>query len=234
MSVKATDQPLQVLRNATIDQLVMNYGHEKISMEAFDRRLEQALDAKEHSQLLALTEDLELDVDQDYLDKKQATFGTEFSQNDEGHDVDHMVNILSGNKRQGQWTVAKEIRVLNILGGDEIDLTEAIFTSPVTQIKVRCILGGINIFVPEGIRVKTKMFNILGGFDDYAPSSNSPNCPTVIIEGLVFLGGIKIKTKTTFKQRLLEFGNSVRTFFGPDTSPIEKKADNVSPIREQS
>lgn len=241
MTVKPTDQPLQILRNATIDQLVMNYGHEKLSLEAFDRRLEQALDAKEHSQLLALTEDLELEVDQDYLEQKQATFGTEFKQDDAGHDVDHMVNILSGNKRQGQWTVAKEVRVLNVLGGDDIDLTEAIFTSPVTHIRVKCILGGVNIYVPDGIRVKTKMFNFLGGFDNYAPSSNDPNCPTVIIEGSVILGGLKIRNKTTFKQRLLEFGNSVRSFFeggaGTDSTnlySVDVYSDKVSSIRKNS
>ena len=45
MSVKFEDRPLEKVREETIDQLVMNYGHGELSSEAFERRLDAAMDA---------------------------------------------------------------------------------------------------------------------------------------------------------------------------------------------
>jgi uncharacterized Zn finger protein len=48
-------QVLEALREETIDRLVMNYGHGKLSMEAFQRRLDEAYDAKDQATLAELT-----------------------------------------------------------------------------------------------------------------------------------------------------------------------------------
>ena len=55
MPVAPQDRPLASLREETIDRLIVNYGHGKLSLEAFERRLDQALDAQTHDRLLALT-----------------------------------------------------------------------------------------------------------------------------------------------------------------------------------
>jgi hypothetical protein len=44
MPVTPNDRPIETLREETIDQLIMNYGHGKLSREAFERRLDEALD----------------------------------------------------------------------------------------------------------------------------------------------------------------------------------------------
>jgi len=45
MSVAPQDRPIDALREETVDQLIMNYGHGKLSRAAFERRLDEALDA---------------------------------------------------------------------------------------------------------------------------------------------------------------------------------------------
>ena len=45
MPVDNQDRPIEVVREEVIDQLIVNYGHEALSLEAFDRRLDQALSA---------------------------------------------------------------------------------------------------------------------------------------------------------------------------------------------
>ena len=219
MPVTPADQPIETLREAAIDQLVMNYGHNKLSMEAFDRRLEQAMDATSHEQLAALTEDLELQVDQNYLQKKQATFGKGY-ENQLHHEVETMWNIMGGSNRGGQWEVPKEIRMINIMGGGELDFTDAHFTHNVTILKIYSVMGGAAIYVPEGIRVKSKVFSFMGGFGDRAPYSNQEDCPTLIIEGIMFMGGAEVKVKKSFKQRMLEFGNSIKTFLEPENPKV--------------
>jgi len=52
----------------------MNYGHGKLSLEAFERRLEQALDAKQRSELSDLTNDLDLAVDASYIEKRSKSW----------------------------------------------------------------------------------------------------------------------------------------------------------------
>lgn len=231
MPIPTADQPIETLREATIDQLVMNYGHNKLSLEAFDRRVEQAMDAKTHAELTALTEDLELKVDQQYMQQKQYAFGGEFDQDDYKKDVEWMFNIMGGSNRRGEWDVPKEIRMINFMGGSDLDFTDAKFTHRVTKLKIYCVMGGTNIFVPDGIRVKSKVFSFMGGFDDRAPSSNSPNAPTLIIEGIMFMGGADVKVRKTFRQRLVEFGDSIRGFLDPQSNANRSNASQSSSLK---
>lgn len=70
MTVKLTDRPIETVREETIDQLIMNYSHGRISYEAFERRLDQAMETDQHQVLLDLTEDLDLSVDDNYAASK--------------------------------------------------------------------------------------------------------------------------------------------------------------------
>ena len=113
MPVATHDRPINAVREEAIDQLIVNYGHGKLSLEAFERRLDRALDAKSHDEILELTADLDLVADKSYVAKKRAELGMEpdgaLSKN-----VDHMVHIFGGGNRRGAWTVAKEIHMLNV------------------------------------------------------------------------------------------------------------------------
>ena len=56
MPVVPQDRPINALREETIDQLIVNYGHGKLSLAAFERRLDEALDTQSHDRLLELTQ----------------------------------------------------------------------------------------------------------------------------------------------------------------------------------
>ena len=58
MPVSFQDKPIELLREEVIDQLIMNYGHGQISLQAFEQ-VDQAYELNDH-QLHALTEDLVL------------------------------------------------------------------------------------------------------------------------------------------------------------------------------
>ncbi len=75
MPVTPHDRPIDALREETVDQLIMNYGHGKLSREAFERRLDEALDTKTHERLLELTKDLDLKIDRQYASQKKAELG---------------------------------------------------------------------------------------------------------------------------------------------------------------
>jgi DUF1707 SHOCT-like domain len=217
MPVTPQDRPLESLREETVDQLIMNYGHGRLSREAFERRLDSALDAKSHDALLELARDLDLKVDTEYTTQKKAELGVrvEPAAVDAG-EVEHMINIFSGTHRRGEWDVPREIRMINIFGGSDLDFSSARFSAKTTRITMFCLFGGASFYVREGIRTVSKAVCIFGGIDNRAPSTSDGDAPTIVIEGLALFGGAHIRIKKTAKQRLQEFASTLRAMFDPE------------------
>lgn len=212
MPVKIEDRPTEAVRDEVIDQLVMNYSHGKLSFEAFERRLDIAMNSQNNVEISALAEDLDLEVDKDYVENKQRDFEPQFAPHD-GDDIDYMVNIFGGSDRSGCWSVAKELRTISVFGGSNIDFSDAVFSQQRTTLKVFCLFGGENIYVPENVNVVSKAFCIFGGVSNKAPSFGHKNAPTIIIEGLVVFGGVDIKLKRTIKEKFVAFADSMKKMF---------------------
>lgn len=212
MTVKLEDRPIETVREEVIDKLIYNYSNGVISNEAFERRLDQAMAGEVHQDIVDLGADLESPQDESYSAQKERQFNVNYGSH-ETAEVDNIISILGGNTRSGQWSVPKEIRVLSILGGSDIDFSDAIFTTPNVTIKVCCLLGGDNIYVPENVNVVSKAFCIMGGIDNKAPSIASRQAPTITIEGIVLFGGLDIKIKQTIKEKFVAFANQMKDMF---------------------
>jgi hypothetical protein len=209
MSVKPADRPLDALRDDTIDQLIMNYGHGRLSLEAFQRRLDEAFDASDHDTLSRLVDDLELEVDPGYVADKRAELRSDPLADDAG-EVETIIDIFGGSDRGGRWNVPAEIRCLTLFGGSDIDFTEATFTAPVTRVRLLCLFGGVDILVPEGVNTTVKAFAIFGGVDNRTPTCADRDAPRLIVEGLVMFGGADVKFKRSLKERLLALADRLR------------------------
>jgi hypothetical protein len=218
MPVTPQDRPLDALREETVDQLIMNYGHGKLSREAFERRLDEALDTKSHERLLELTEDLDLKADRQYTQQKKAELGIRIDASAASRvdDNEVMINIFGGNTRKGAWDVPRAIRIISVFGGAELDFTDARFTTETTYITVFCLFGGVNLRVRDGMRTISKAICIFGGVDNRAGPTMDPNAPLIVIEGAAMFGGVDIRVKKTPKQRLHEFADQLRTMFDPE------------------
>ncbi|XQW86105.1 LiaF domain-containing protein [Thalassotalea piscium] len=212
MSVVIEDRPIESVREEVIDQLIMNYSHGKLSYEAFERRLDVAMESKSNVEIAALTEDLELDVDPNYVESKRRDFSTQYTA-ERAEENDLIVNIFGGSKRRGRWMVAKEIRSLTVFGGTELDFTDAQFSQPDIKMSVFCLFGGVDIYVPENVNIISKAFCIFGGVDNTAPCLADRNSPTIIIEGFVMFGGIDIKLKRTIKEKFVAFADNMKNMF---------------------
>ncbi len=216
MPVTPQDRPIDALREQTVDQLIMNYGHGRLSREAFERRLDQALDAKSNEQLLELTRDLDLKADKDYTAQKKAELGSRVEPAAAADEIEHMINIFGGTTRRGAWDVPSEIKLVNVFGGCDLDFSDARFTARTTRIMMFCMFGGASFRVHEGMRVKSKAICIFGGVDNRAGSPVDPDAPLLIIEGIALFGGADIMIKKTPKQRFQEFANTLRSIFDPE------------------
>ncbi|MDG1751696.1 MAG: DUF1707 domain-containing protein [Thalassotalea sp.] len=212
MPVVIEDRPIETVREEVIDQLIMNYSHGKLSYDAFERRLDTAMASQDHKEIASLAEDLDLNVDKDYQENKQRDFYANVAPSD-NENVEYLVNIFGGSDRSGAWTVPKELRSVSIFGGSNIDFSESRFSQKITTIKVFCLFGGDNIYVPEYVNVVSKAFCIFGGVTNKAPSIADRNAPTIIIEGFCMFGGLDIKLKRTIKEKFVAFADSMKNMF---------------------
>lgn len=207
MPVSIQDRPLNQLREEVVDLLVLNYGHNKISKEAFERRLDQAYDAEDHDALSLLAADLHHYGDSPIKGRRNHIL---YAPDEAMEDSDWIVNIFSGTERNQEEIVPANIKIANIFGGSEIDYSLALFSAPVTEVKVFLVFGGAEIHVPEGVRVKTRMIPLFGGLSNKSEPGNDPHAPTVVISGLALFGGLTIGVKRSLRERILAFADSVK------------------------
>lgn len=83
--------------------------------------------------------------------------------------------------------------VTTVLGGSEIDLSQADFTGTV-RLEVTQIMGGTKIIVPPHWEVRSEITAIFAGFEDkrQQPAMTNPE-KVLIINGTSVLGGIELK-----------------------------------------
>ncbi|HEU5473878.1 MAG TPA: DUF1707 domain-containing protein [Actinophytocola sp.] len=102
------------------------------------------------------------------------------------------VAIMSGSIRGGPWTVPPTFTAFAMMGGVQIDLTDAKFEDAETTIQAFAIMGGVEIVVPEDITVIVTGVGFMGGFEDRAHVTGPPGCPVVKVTGFGFWGGVDV------------------------------------------
>jgi hypothetical protein len=103
------------------------------------------------------------------------------------------IALMSGFERTGNWVVPRYHTAVAIMGGGELDLTQARFAEAESTINVFTIMGGVEILVPDDITVRVQGFGFMGGFDHKATGDGPPGCPVVTINGLAIMGGVDVK-----------------------------------------
>lgn len=216
MTVTLNDRPIEAVREEVIDKLIYHYSHGVISADAFERRLDAAMASQEHQEIVDLATDLTMDVDNEYTREKEQKLNINYAHGYSDSDApesETIVNVMGGSDRSGHWQVPKEIRVLCVMGGADIDFSDAIFTSPNVTVRALCVMGGVDIKVPENVNVITKAFCFMGGVDNTAPSIADRQAPTITIEGFVMMGGIEVGLKRTIKEKFVAMANQMKTMF---------------------
>ncbi|MFT6732914.1 MAG: hypothetical protein ACJAS9_001099 [Polaribacter sp.] len=212
MTVKLEDRPIQKVREEVVDQLTMNYGHGELSLEAFEKRLDIAMESDSHIEIFKLAEDLTLKVDQSFKQQKEHELGQRVDSS-KAQDFESITQVLSNNTRGGKWQVAKETRFYSIMSSGGVDLTDATFTDQTVHIKIYSLFSSINIFIPENINVICKATCIASNFDNESSTINEGNPPTLIIEGFSLFSSLDVKIKRTFKEKIRDFADGLKKMF---------------------
>lgn len=113
---------------------------------------------------------------------------SEISQNDELHEEVFF------------WGINKKIKSKNfnggkidcLLGGGKLDLSETeMGKNGEAQMEINCVLGGMEIVVPETWLIKSENSSMLGGINDQSEKPAKPSA-TLKIKCSAVLGGIEI------------------------------------------
>lgn len=120
----------------------------------------------------------------------------------------HAVAIFSGVERRGSWVVPPQLVSVAIMGGIELDLTDAILTSQVTEFQIFALMGGIEVVVPDGVVVRNEVIGIMGGSS--TPEGEAvPGAPVIRFTGAAIMGGVDItRPKRPRKGTLKRGGNN--------------------------
>jgi len=214
MPVKTEDRPVKKIREEVIDQLVMNYAHQEITLEAFEKRLDLAMDTEDRNILLEQVADLDLTTDNQYQKTKAAKISKDrnyFAYDSDNHEK--ITRVFSSSTQNGPWVTGERIRVTSILSDFTLDFTDAIFNFPVVHIEIFSLLTNDTFYVPEGVRVVCKITSYLGSVKSQVFGSVDENAQTIVIHGNCILSSMDIKIRVTLKEKWLNFADGVKKLF---------------------
>ncbi len=114
-----------------------------------------------------------------------------------GRPAETIVAVCSSSARKGRWRPGAHSRAVSVMGDISIDLTEAVFEQQVTEINVTCILGNVEVVVPENVTLRGYGSGVLGNFEvrGEGRGETDPQAPVVIVRGFALMGNIEARPK---------------------------------------
>lgn len=112
------------------------------------------------------------------------------------------IAIMSGVERTGNWVVPATFNAFAMMGGIEIDLTDATFEAEETVIQASAIMGGIEIYVPEDVIVRVSGTGFMGAFESRVRDQQQgpPGTPVIRVTGFALMAGIEVRRRRKRKQ----------------------------------
>lgn len=95
-------------------------------------------------------------------------------------------NIISKKFKGGEIT--------NVLGGAELNLSQADFEGTIT-LEVTNVLGGTKLVIPANWEIHSEVVSVMGSIEDKRPimaTTTTENSKILVLRGTVFMGGIDI------------------------------------------
>jgi len=111
-------------------------------------------------------------------------------------EADSWVNAFAfwtGLKRRTTSPDFRGAELTAIMGGIELDLTQAQIPSGRAEIHVFSMWGGVELKVPKDWRVDIPLLALLGGYDDKTEQTPAPGAPVLVLKGFVLMAGLDIK-----------------------------------------
>ena len=191
--IRATDAD----RERTAQVLRTSGANGQLTVDELDERVEAAYAAKTRGELEQLVADLG--------ETRDRPADVPVRPGDEG--TRWVVSVMGGSDRKGRWRVGRSVTVLNLMGGSNLDLNHAEFAGDVVEMRVFSLMGGSDVWIPEGLDVEVSEFAFMGGNDlkigEARPGDGGPRLRLKLIS---IMGGTTVRRgrKKSRAERRLE------------------------------
>src|SRR5262245_20210606 len=99
------------------------------------------------------------------------------------------VRLLGGRQRGGRWQVPADTVAISLVGGVDLDLTDADIGTPEVTITKVSLVGGVRLVVPRQTKVVVTGFSLFGG-THVEPGVSADGAPTLRINAFGIFGGV--------------------------------------------
>jgi uncharacterized membrane protein len=181
-------QVAEILREAA--------GEGRLDLDELDQRLEATYAARTYADLVPITLDLPTHPHQRPVQPATAPGGPPPVV--PGPDRESHFAVLSGLSRRGIWVVPKQLTILAMMGGVELDLRQARFAAQEVVITINAIMGGAQVIVGPNVRVQMEGIGIMGGYSGpsgLVEAALDASSPVVRIKGFAIWGGVSVERK---------------------------------------
>ena len=178
-------------RDATLERLSAATGDGRLTLEEFSQRMGRATTAKTRAELDRLVADLPTDA---------SAASSTVAERGPGRPSWH-ISPIGGLRVSGPWRMERSVIVVSLIGGADLDLSQAQLAAPEVTLTKVSLLGGVSIAVPPGIRVDASGFSLIGGTSVDAGPQPGPGAPAVHIRAFSLLGGTRIYRAGPASQR---------------------------------
>jgi hypothetical protein len=182
-------------REAVVARLRDAAGEGRLTVEELAERIDAAYAARTRAELEPLTADLPAPQERSGFTPAVAPAAGPPAPARAASPL--VFGILGGGDRTGRWRVPSRMTVINVMGGADLDLREAVLETPEVEITVWSVMGGSTITVPEGVHVELDGFALMGGNDlrlDPTHAGAPPGAPVVRVRAWSLMGGTDVRT----------------------------------------
>jgi Domain of unknown function (DUF1707)/Cell wall-active antibiotics response 4TMS YvqF len=185
-------------RERVADIIRQAAGEGRLTMEELDERLDAVYAAKTYAELEPITRDLPQVPGGAAPAPVPVGDPQRFGAEPTSHGA---FAIMGGFSRKGDWVVPEEFTAFAFMGGGEIDLREARYAARTATIHAVTFMGGIEVTVPEDANVRVTGIGIMGAFDHQSGGTGEPGGPTIIVNGVAFMGAVEVKRRPLKKPK---------------------------------
>ncbi len=191
-------------RREAVRLLCRAQADDRLSVDAFESRLDQLNRAPNAATIAAIVADLAEDLPMETATGLTPAYGltaaadhTAVGRPVAPSEFSRISSIFGSTKRGGSWTVPLLIEARVLLGEMTLDLRDAVFGADVVDIHVDVDLGSFTLIVPAGTQVENEVRETLSSSSHSTRSVGGvrPNGLLIRLSGQATLASVEIKEK---------------------------------------
>lgn len=176
-------------RDAVLDVLQRAYGNGRLTIEEYSTRQDAVLESRFHDELAGLIDDL---PEQDGLPSRALVPRSVTTPVAPDEPARWHAAVMTGTTIELEAGSAG-MKSIAFWGGDDIYLSEVMGPGVTVTLELHAVMGGNDIYVPEGVKVIDKPFAIMGGNGIKKDARGDGSNGTLILRGFALMGGNDVR-----------------------------------------